>query len=48
MIYWFRVYGRGWVISNNLDIIKRKYKKYKEEGLARGEIFKRHNWVMLD
>jgi len=48
MLWYFRVYGRGWIVSNSRRIIESKYKKYKEKGLARQPIMKRQNWVELD
>jgi len=48
MLYYFRIYGRGWCISCDKDSIKRRYKAYKDKGLARQPIRTRKNLLELD
>jgi len=48
MIYYFRVYGKGWIIADNKESINKLYKKYKDKGLARQPIQQRTHSVFLD
>jgi len=48
MIYFFRIYGRGWFVTSSKLIAEHKHKHYKELGLARQPIRKRKGWVELD
>jgi len=48
MIYYFRIYGRGWFITSSKLIAENKHKQYKELGLARQPIRHKKHWVELD
>ena len=47
MLYYFKVKGKGWFVSNHKGVAEHWYKKMKDKELLLTGMNKVHNWAML-